>query len=95
MSSLDPNGLMATPTLLEAAKAVFSDEERETLKENLRTEQVAQAKYLREHPEVRESLQEGLRRVLQDQPEDPVATLTAYFASAEFLNFKSKRVSTV
>lgn len=91
MSELDPQGLMAPPTLSEAAKAVFSEEERQTLKDNLRTEQIAQAKYLRDHPEVREGLQEGLRRVLQSQPEDPVAALVAYLTSDEFVNYRSSQ----
>lgn len=82
---------MTAPTLSEAARAVFNDEEREALKENLRSEQVAQAKYLRAHSEIRESLQEGLRRVLQERPEDPIAALTAYFTSAEFVSFQSSR----
>ncbi|KAG5467704.1 hypothetical protein GH5_01774 [Leishmania sp. Ghana 2012 LV757] len=78
--------LMAEPTLKEAAAAVFSEEERAVLKVNLRSEQVAQAKYLRAHPEVHEAVQEGLARVLQAQPEDPVAFLTEYFMSEEFLH---------
>lgn len=76
---------MAEPTLKEAAAAVFSEEERTALKSNLRSEQIAQAKYLRSHPEVHAAVQEGLARVLQEQPQDPVAYLTAYFTSEEFL----------
>ncbi|KPA82011.1 hypothetical protein ABB37_03187 [Leptomonas pyrrhocoris] len=90
MSNLDPTGLMAAPTLSEAVSAVFSEQEREALKSNLQTEQVAQAKYLRAHPEVSRSLQEGLRRVLQTQPDNPVAALTEYFTSAEFMNYECK-----
>jgi hypothetical protein len=87
MSELDPQGLMAAPSLSEAARAVFSDEECNTLRDNLHSEQIAQARYLRAHPEIRESLQEGLRRVLQSQPADPVAALVAYFSSEEFTHF--------
>ncbi|KAG5468112.1 hypothetical protein LSCM1_02083 [Leishmania martiniquensis] len=77
--------LMAEPTLKEAATAVFSEEERTALKTNLRSEQISQAKYLRAHPEVHKAVQEGLARVLQAQPEDPVAFLTEYFMSEDFL----------
>ncbi|CAJ1007681.1 putative Dpy-30 motif/Regulatory subunit of type II PKA R-subunit [Leishmania naiffi] len=75
--------LMAEPTLKEAAAAVFNEEECTALKTNL---QIAQAKYLRAHPEIHKAVQEGLARVLQSQPEDPVAFLTQYFMSEEFLH---------
>ncbi|AIN97499.1 hypothetical protein LPMP_200070 [Leishmania panamensis] len=78
--------LMAEPTLKEAAAAVFNEEECTALKANLRAEQIAQAKYLRAHPEIHKAVQEGLARVLQSQPEDPVTFLTQYFLSEEFLH---------
>ncbi|GET92115.1 hypothetical protein, conserved [Leishmania tarentolae] len=77
--------LMAEPTLSEAAAAVFSEEERSALKANLRSEQIAQAMYLRNHPEIHQALQEALAKVLRAQPEDPVTFLIQYFMSEKFL----------
>ncbi|CBZ30163.1 conserved hypothetical protein [Leishmania mexicana MHOM/GT/2001/U1103] len=86
MADTRTTALMAEPTLNEAVAAVFTEEEHAALKTNLRSEQIAQAKYLRDHPEIHEAVQEALARVLQAQPEDPVAFLTQYFMSEEFLH---------
>ncbi|KAK7196648.1 Dpy-30 motif/Regulatory subunit of type II PKA R-subunit [Novymonas esmeraldas] len=85
MADVNTATLMAEPSLREAAAAVFSEEERTVIKDNLRSEQVAQAKYLRAHPEVHRAVQEGLARVLKAQPDDPVAFLTEYFTSDDLL----------
>ncbi|KAG5493791.1 hypothetical protein JKF63_01623 [Porcisia hertigi] len=88
MADAMTTALMAEPTLEEAAVAVFNEKECMALKSNLRSEQIAQAKYLRAHPEIHKAVQEGLSRVLLAQPKNPLDFLIQYFASEEFLDLQ-------
>lgn len=75
-----PTPQLQQPTVREAADAVFLPEEKQKLKENLIEEQIQQARYLREHPEIERVLRQAISKLAQEQPEDPVAALTAFLS---------------
>lgn len=71
---------IVSPTVNEAADALFTPEEKDRLRSNLIEEQIRQAKYLREHPEVDHLLQIAIGKLVKDQPEDAVGYLTNFFS---------------
>lgn len=71
---------IVAPTVNEAANALFTSEEKAKLRSNLIEEQIRQAKYLREHPEIDHLLQIAIGKLVKDQPEDPVQYLTSFFS---------------
>lgn len=74
---------VVSPSVNEAVNALFNNEEKQKLRTNLIEEQIKQAKYLREHPEINHLLQIAIGKLVKDQPEDPVVYLTSFFADQD------------
>lgn len=81
---------VVSPSIDEAASALFNDKEKERLRKNLIEEQIKQAKYMREHPEINHLMQIAIGKLVKDQPEDPVGYLTSFFADQDLEALESE-----
>ncbi|CAD2216955.1 hypothetical protein ADEAN_000443300 [Angomonas deanei] len=70
-----------SPALKEAVDAVFTPEEKQKLKENLIEEQINQAKYLQQHPEIETVFKVALSELVKKQPENCVEFFCNYLAT--------------
>lgn len=73
----EPSG--SDPSLKTAVETLFTPEEKEKLRANLIERQIAQAKYLREHPEISSVMRSAISQLVKDKPADPILYLTDYF----------------
>lgn len=81
--ALSPFQNVVSPSIDEAASALFNKDEKERLRKNLIEEQIKQAKYIRAHPEINHLMQIAIGKLVKDQPEDPVGYLTSFFADQD------------
>ncbi|RNF19013.1 uncharacterized protein Tco025E_04260 [Trypanosoma conorhini] len=79
------------PTLTEAATAIMTPEELQSLRRNLTEEKIAHAKYLREHPEIDAIMRYAMRKLLMQRPEEPVGVLLEFFAHGNLSNELQRR----
>lgn len=71
------------PTLRQAINAVFSADEKKQLRESMINEQIAQGKYLRDHPEIDHILRMAIGDLVREHPDDAIGFLRKYFAEQD------------